>query len=102
MAKYEIKDGVGIIPEGTDYIVSCAFEDCKELTSVVIPNSVTSISWNAFNGCTGLKSVQEVILRKDPPVVNEVVDCKVRKVILPKSVTSFKAPAALKKLVEKK
>ena len=48
------------------------------------------------------EGVQEVILRKDPPVVNEVVDCKVRKVILPKSVTSFKAPAALKKLVEKK
>ena len=57
MAKYEIKDGVGIIPEGTKYIDSCAFEDCKELTSVVIPNSVTRISWNAFNGCTGLKSI---------------------------------------------
>ena len=57
MAKYEIKNGVGIIPEGTEYIDSCAFEDCKELTSVVIPNSVTSISWNAFNGCTGLKSI---------------------------------------------
>lgn len=57
MAKYEIKDGVGIIPEGTDYIDSCAFEDCKELTSVVIPNSVKRISWNAFDGCTGLKSI---------------------------------------------
>ena len=48
------------------------------------------------------EGVQEVILRKDPPVVNEIVDCKVSKVILPKSVTSFEAPAALKKLVEKK
>ena len=48
------------------------------------------------------EGVQEVILRKDPPVVNEVVDCKVRKVILPQSVTSFKAPDDLKKLVEKK
>lgn len=57
MAKYEIKDGVGIIPEGTDYIVSCAFEDCKELTSVVIPNTVTCISWDAFSGCSGLKSI---------------------------------------------
>ena len=57
MAKYKIKDGVGIIPEGTEFIDSCAFEDCKELTSVVIPNSVTRISWNAFNGCTGLKSI---------------------------------------------
>lgn len=57
MAEYEIKDGVGIIPEGTDYIVSCAFEDCKELTSVVIPNTVTRISWDAFSGCSGLKSI---------------------------------------------
>ena len=57
MAKYEIKDGVGIIPEGTDYIVSCAFKDSKELTSVVIPNTVTRISWDAFSGCSGLKSI---------------------------------------------
>ena len=57
MAKFEIKDGVGIIPEGTECIDSCAFEDCKELTSVVIPNTVTRISWNAFDGCTGLKSI---------------------------------------------
>ena len=57
MAKYEIKDGVGIIPEGTECIDSCAFEDCKELTSVVIPDTVTCISWNAFDGCTGLTSI---------------------------------------------
>ena len=57
MAKYEIKDGVGIIPEGTECINSYAFEDCKELTSVVIPKTVTRISWNAFDGCTGLTSI---------------------------------------------
>ena len=57
MAEYEIKDGVGIIPEGTECIDSCAFEDCKELTSVVIPNTVTRISWDAFSGCTGLTSI---------------------------------------------
>jgi hypothetical protein len=48
MAKYEIKDGVGIIPEGTTEIVESAFENCTELTSVVIPNSVTEIGESAF------------------------------------------------------
>ena len=54
MAKYEIKDGVGIIPEGTTYIDSCAFQNCKELKSVVIPKSVKTIGANAFEGCAGL------------------------------------------------
>jgi hypothetical protein len=72
-----------------------------------IPGTIQSIELDLNKvGCAEEiefgEGVQEVILRKDPPVVNEVVDCKVRKVILPKSVTSFKAPAALKKLVEKK
>ena len=55
MAKYEIKDGVGIIPEGTVQIDPYAFQDCVDLTSVTIPESVTEILWNAFDGCIGLK-----------------------------------------------
>jgi hypothetical protein len=57
MAKYEIKDGVGIIPEGTTVIEKYAFDDCTELTSVVIPDSVTEIEEGAFKGCTGLTSI---------------------------------------------
>lgn len=34
-----------------------AFENCKEITSVVIPDSVTSIGGYAFRWCTSLKSV---------------------------------------------
>ena len=34
-----------------------AFEDCTGLTSVTIPNSVTSIGGYAFSGCTGLASL---------------------------------------------
>ena len=44
MAKYEIKDGVGIIPEGTTVIEKYAFEKCAELTSIVIPDSVTELT----------------------------------------------------------
>ena len=54
MAEYEITDGLGIIPEGTAYIVENAFKGCKKLTSIVIPDSVTEIGYNAFKGCTGL------------------------------------------------
>ena len=38
-------------------ITACAFEDCKYLTSVTIPNSVTWIGYSAFENCTGLKSM---------------------------------------------
>lgn len=57
MALYEIKDGVGIIPEGTTKIENGAFLNCTELTSVDIPNSVTEIGQNAFSGCSSLESL---------------------------------------------
>ena len=57
MAEYEIKDGVGIIPEGTTRIPYESFKDCKELTKVVIPNTVTTIDKSAFSGCTNLTSI---------------------------------------------
>ena len=38
-------------------IGSCAFEDCKSLTSITIPDSVTSILESAFSDCTSLTSV---------------------------------------------
>ena len=34
-----------------------AFYDCSGLTSITIPNSVTSIGGSAFSGCTGLTSI---------------------------------------------
>lgn len=57
MTQYEVKDGVGIIPEGETVIDHSAFEDCKSLTSVIIPDSVTEIRSYAFRDCTGLKRI---------------------------------------------
>lgn len=48
MAKYEIKDGIAIIPKGTQEIEDRAFAGCKELTFVTIPDSVTEIGKWAF------------------------------------------------------
>lgn len=49
-----------IVYNDETYIVTCigawAF-DCADVTSAVIPNSVTTISYSAFFGCSGLTSV---------------------------------------------
>ena len=45
------------IKDGTKCIADSAFEGCSGLTSVTIPNSVTSIGGYAFSGCSGLTSV---------------------------------------------
>ena len=46
-----------IIPNSVTSLGYGAFYGCTSLTSVTIPNSVTSIGSSAFSGCTGLTSV---------------------------------------------
>ena len=45
------------IIEGTLRISSYAFSNCNNLTSIYIPNSVTSIGYYAFGNCSSLNSV---------------------------------------------
>ncbi|MCQ2387293.1 MAG: leucine-rich repeat protein, partial [Clostridia bacterium] len=45
------------IPNSVTSIGSSAFYDCKSITSIVIPNSVTSIGERAFEYCSSLTSV---------------------------------------------
>lgn len=45
------------IPEGVTSIGYAAFEDCELLTAISIPSSVTSVSHQAFDGCGSLVDV---------------------------------------------
>ncbi len=55
--EYKVKNGVGIIPQGTKNIVTEAFANCEELTAIEIPEGVTSIDQRAFEGCTNLRDI---------------------------------------------
>ena len=77
------------IPNSVTSIGNSAFYGCTGLTSVEIPNSVTSIGGDAFRGCTGLTSI--VI----PNSVTSIGDyafsgCTgLTSVVIPNSVTSI-------------
>ena len=46
-----------VIPNSVPSIGRYVFDGCSSLTSVTIPNSVTEIGYGAFSGCSGLTSV---------------------------------------------
>lgn len=46
-----------IVPQGVTRIEGNAFEGCEKLTSVVLPDTVESIGCGAFNNCVALESV---------------------------------------------
>lgn len=79
---YSIKEGIKIICDR-------AFEDCKSLRSLVIPNSVTSIGESVFEGCSSLKNI---VL---PNSITSIGFCvfqhcrSLKSLVIPDSVTSI-------------
>ena len=90
--------GTVVIPEsvtynGNSYIVTrishYAFQSCSGLTSIEIPNSVTSIQGDAFRGCSGLTSI-EIPNSVTSIVSHTFYNCRgLTSVTIPNSVTSI-------------
>lgn len=47
-----------VIPEGVEWISFNAFERCSALESVTLPSTLKRIGWYAFKGCTSLREVE--------------------------------------------
>ena len=54
--KENLGDATEVIITGFSVIESNAFYECSSLTSVTIPNSVTTMGHSAFEGCSNLKT----------------------------------------------
>ena len=89
-----------VIPDSVTSIGHYAFSDSAALTSVTIPNSVTSIGDGAFQNCTALKSI---ILPEGLTSIAAFSNCTALiSVTIPKSVTSiggFGGCTALKSII---
>lgn len=98
------KNGTALIccPEGKDYatildgvtsIEESAFESCRNLLNVTIPESVIDISYNAFGNCSNLTSI------KIPDGITVIrsgafYNCsKLRDIIIPSNVTKIESCA---------
>ena len=57
-----------IIPNSITTIGYSAFEGCNNLTNIKIPSSVTSIGYCVFNGCSNLKKI--CFKGKQPPSID--------------------------------
>lgn len=77
-----------VIPNTMTSIGTYAFSDCSNLTSIDIPNSVTSIGYGAFRNCSSLASI--VIPNTVTSLSGTFYGCtSLTSVIIPNSVTSL-------------
>ena len=84
-----------ILKDGTVSITDGAFSDCKGLTSVTIPNSVTSIGSMAFIRCTNLTSLNSYITDPSKVMVGEAIFYQI-----PTSTCILHVPAGTKSLYQ--
>lgn len=57
MAKFEIKDGVAIIPKGAREIPNNAFFGCSSLEIVHLSAGVSNFEIDSFKDCRNLKAI---------------------------------------------
>lgn len=87
----EVKDLV--IPEGVSAINSEVFNGCEALSSVTIPTTVTSIGYEAFRGCTSLSSVN-IPSKMTEIGANAFQNCtSISSINIPSSITSIRSSA---------
>lgn len=55
------------LPDGIEYLGSCAFQSCTSLKTIEIPDSVQYLPNTLFNGCT---SLENVVLPEGPTELN--------------------------------
>lgn len=74
-----------VIPDTITVIIDSAFELCSNLVSVTLPSSLEEIGKNAFNGCTRLTSIN---LPETLKIIGEGAfqNCGFKTIILPESV----------------
>lgn len=51
-------EGSITVPEGTEHIQEYTFSSCRQLTRIVLPDTVACIMPNAFADCTALESIE--------------------------------------------
>ena len=93
------------IPSSVTSIGESAFEYCRGLTSLTIPSSVTSIGSDAFSGCSSLTNLYYIIddefetyLSKGHPYID--VNCGIEYYLNDKKITSVVIPSTITALGE--
>ena len=77
------------IPNGVTSISDCAFENCDNLTSVTIPNGIINIGERTFYNCTGLTSIT---IPDSVITIDDYAFCyctKLTSITIPSNVTSI-------------
>ena len=77
------------IPDSVTSIGECAFYNCSSLTSIELPDSVTNIGDSAFDGCSNLRSI---VIPNSVTSIGDYAfyDCSsLTSIIIPDSVTSI-------------
>ena len=71
--RYEVKDGVGILPKRRKIIEESAFENNEDLVRITIPSYIAEIKDYAFYGCNNLTSI--IIQSSDVKLGYSILDC---------------------------